>query len=132
MRLTQLNVQVSGGKLDPTKGLFAPMSSQDVYVPVTPGITFHFENYGTNEIRGLYDMFIFSINLEASGARRNVSQMTFDETFLLTDVILWPLVAVRRRAKKVWPEGSTGPNHNPCLIYDCAMNKLDSYALLTA
>ncbi|VDM03363.1 unnamed protein product [Schistocephalus solidus] len=121
MRLTQLNVQAGGGKLDPTKGLFAPMSSGDVYVPINPEITFHFENYGTNEIRGLYDMFIFSLHLEASSAQLNVSQMTFEETFLLTDVILWPLVAVQRRAKKVWPEGSKGPNHNPCLIYDCEM-----------
>nr|VZH99409.1 unnamed protein product [Spirometra erinaceieuropaei] len=121
MRLTQLNVKAGGGKLDPTKGLFAPMNSQDVYVPITPEITFHFENYGTNEIRGLYDMFIFSLNLDASSARRNVSEMTFEEIFLLTDVILWPLVAVQSISPKVWPEGGSGPNRNPCLIYDCEM-----------
>nr|VZH99415.1 unnamed protein product [Spirometra erinaceieuropaei] len=121
MRLTQLNVEAGGGKLDPTKGLFAPMRGQDVYVPITPEITFHFENYGTNEIRGLYDMFIFSLNLDASSARQNVSEMTFEEIFLLTDVILWPLVAVQSISPKVWPEGSSGPNRNPCLIYDCEM-----------
>ncbi|VDN16316.1 unnamed protein product [Dibothriocephalus latus] len=78
-------------------------------------------NYGTNEIRGLYDMFIFSLNLEVSRGRRNVSQMTFDEIFLLTDVVLWPLIAVQRVADKVWPGDSNGPSRNPCLIYDCEM-----------
>ncbi|VDL85615.1 unnamed protein product [Schistocephalus solidus] len=121
MRLTQLNVKLGGGKLDPTKGLFAPMNSQDVYVPITPEITFQFEHYGTNEIRGLYDMFIFSLNPDASSARRNVSTMTFEEIFLLTDVILWPLIAVQNIGTKVWPGGSSGPNRNPCLIYDCEM-----------
>ncbi|VDK49164.1 unnamed protein product [Dibothriocephalus latus] len=121
MRLTQLNVKAGGGKLDPTKGLFEPMNNQDVYVPITPKITFRFENYGTNEIRGLYNMFIFSLNLEVSRGRRNVSQMTFDEIFLLTDVILWPLIAVQRVTDKVWPGDSNGPCRNPCLIYDCEM-----------
>ncbi|VDK50982.1 unnamed protein product [Dibothriocephalus latus] len=130
MRLTQLNVKAGGGKLEPTKGLFEPMNNQDVYVPITPEITFHFENYGTNEIRGLYDMFIFSLNLEVSCGRRNVSQMTFDEIFLLTDVILWPLIAVQRVADKVWPGDSNGPSRNPCLIYDCEMGRLDKHALL--
>uniref|UniRef100_A0A183SPW2 Guanylate cyclase n=1 Tax=Schistocephalus solidus TaxID=70667 RepID=A0A183SPW2_SCHSO len=117
----QLNVKSGGGKLDPTKGLFAPMNSQDIYVPITPEITFHFEHYGTNEIRGLYDMFIFSLNPEASSACRNVSEMTFEEIFLLTDVILWPLIAVQNIGTKVWPGGSSGPNRNPCLIYNCEM-----------
>ncbi|VDN14286.1 unnamed protein product [Dibothriocephalus latus] len=108
----------------PTRTIYQPNSSiytNDVYVPITPEITFHFENYSTNEIRGLYDMFIFSLNLEVSFGRRNVSQMTFDEIFLLTDVILWPLIAVQRVADKVWPGDSNGPSRNPCLIYDCEM-----------
>ncbi|VDN12560.1 unnamed protein product [Dibothriocephalus latus] len=121
MRLTQHNVVAGGGKLDSTKGLFAPMNNQDVYVPITPEITFHFENYGTNEIRGFYDMFIFSLNPEVSRGHLNVSKMTYDEIFLLTDVIIWPLIAVKRVAEKVWPGDSNGPSRNPCLIYDCEM-----------
>nr|VZI11621.1 unnamed protein product [Spirometra erinaceieuropaei] len=119
VRLMQLNIDNGGGRVDQSVGLFVPMLQRNVQVPINGNITFQFESYEVNSVRGIYDIYIFSLSLEATTPAADLTNLAYTELFTLNDVILWPILAVQHIEPKVWPGGGSGPAKMNCLIYGC-------------
>ncbi|BHF60561.1 Retinal guanylyl cyclase 1 [Sparganum proliferum] len=119
VRLMQLNIDNGGGRVNQSVGLFVPMLQRDVQVPINGNITFQFESYEVNSVRGIYDIYIFSLSLEATTPAADLTNLAYTEIFTLNDVILWPILAVQHIEPKVWPGGGSGPAKMECLIFSC-------------
>ncbi|VDK72747.1 unnamed protein product [Dibothriocephalus latus] len=119
VRLMQLNIKNHGGRVDQNVGLFLPLVTSDVNVPINSNITFQFQQYDVNSVRGMYDIYIFSFSLEASTPAADLTNMTYTELFTLNDIILWPIIAVQQIQSKVWPGSGRGPPKTACLLYKC-------------
>lgn len=109
LRLSQLNIELGSGKLDPARGIFVPFAYVDVDVPVFPGITFQFDSNRINEVWGKYDALIFSLTKKSTDIASNITSLHNIELFILNDVIIWPFIAAQSRHPKVWPAGGAGP-----------------------
>ncbi|VDL96095.1 unnamed protein product [Schistocephalus solidus] len=119
VRLMQLNINNGGGRVDQSVGLFLPMLQRNIHVPISSNITFQFEQFDVNSVRGMYDMYIFSLSLKATTPTANLSTMTYAEIFTVNDVILWPIIAVQKIQPKAWPGGGAGPSKKDCLLFSC-------------
>ncbi|VDL60747.1 unnamed protein product [Hymenolepis diminuta] len=116
-RMAQLNVEKGGGNISSKTGLFTPLRTNNKFiVPTLPNINFTYTTEDGNNIKGLFDMFIFTLKPSVTERKGSFLRSTrYGDVFQLVDVIKHPLILIRMKNPMNWPGDGKGPHKTKCL-----------------
>ncbi|VUZ49901.1 unnamed protein product [Hymenolepis diminuta] len=116
-RMAQLNVEKGGGNISSKTGLFTPLRTNNKFiVPTLPNINFTYTTEDGNNMKGLFDMFIFTLKPSVTERKGSFLRSTrYGDVFQLVDVIKHPLILIRMKNPMNWPGDGKGPHKTKCL-----------------
>lgn len=126
MRLVQLNLAATGGHLNATRGLFAPMHKHvNINVPTLPQIEFQFDAFDSIGLNDKFDVFIFSFKPEfvPTGVTPETLRSNYSSVFDLNAIIRNPLILPQTINEMQWPGDGRGPKRTPCLMASCGFGR---------
>nr|CDS31849.1 retinal guanylyl cyclase 2 [Hymenolepis microstoma] len=124
VQLVHLNLNPITGSIYPNSGLFEPLQDLDeLHVPTLPNITFFYKTGGGHDLRGIFDLFYFTIKSNATLKNYlDISNARFSDVFELIAILRYPLILPQKRGNIQWLGDGKGPLHTHCLVADCGIN----------
>lgn len=125
MRLVQINLWLGGGNISSADGFLTPIRLLPrIQVPTLPNITFQYRTKSGEDLKGLFDIFIFTLTPNATEKTGiDFKGGSFGKIFEPIGIIRYPMVLLHQTGEMNWPGDGNGPRHTSCLASPCGLGR---------